>query len=51
LKLLAQSRVESAYFVVTRRGKNASAPSSSGTAARDFPTLAALILKLLAQSR
>jgi hypothetical protein len=28
-ELLAQSRMESAYFVVARRGKNASAPSSS----------------------
>jgi hypothetical protein len=29
LELLAQSRVEPAYFVVARREKNASAPSSS----------------------
>jgi hypothetical protein len=29
LELLAQSRMESAYFVVARRGKNAYAPSSS----------------------
>jgi hypothetical protein len=28
-ELLAQSRVQSAYFVVARRGKNASAHSSS----------------------
>ena len=39
--LLAQSRVESAYFVVARRGKSASARSSSARRLRDFPTLAA----------
>jgi hypothetical protein len=39
LELVAQSRVEPAYFVVARRGKNASLLIS--TAARDFPTLAA----------
>jgi mannose-6-phosphate isomerase-like protein (cupin superfamily) len=40
-ELLAQSRVEPAYFVVARRGKNASARSSSARRARDLPTLAA----------
>ena len=30
------ARLPSAYFVVARRGKNASAPSSSARRARDF---------------
>ena len=40
IELLAQSRVESAYFVVARGGRT---PRSFllSTAARDFPTLAA----------
>jgi hypothetical protein len=41
IELLAQSRVEPAYFVVARRGKSASALLHS-TAARDFPMLAAI---------
>jgi hypothetical protein len=48
-ELLAQSRLESAYFAVARRGKNASRGVLGSLrslrlsmAARDFPTLAAL---------
>ena len=44
LELLAQSRVESAYFVVARRGKGRLRSLLLSTAARDFPTLAALPL-------
>jgi hypothetical protein len=40
LELLAQSRMESAYFVVARRGKRLRSLLLS-TAVRDFPTLAA----------
>jgi hypothetical protein len=39
------SRLVAAYFVVARRGKSASARSSSGTAARD-PRLIARFAKL-----
>ena len=41
LKLLAQSRVESAYFVVARGRKERLRSLLLSTAARDFPTLAA----------
>jgi hypothetical protein len=36
LELLAPRAHRSAYFVVARRGKSASAPSSSARRARDF---------------
>jgi hypothetical protein len=41
LELLAQSHVESGYFVVAHRTKNASTPVLISTAVRDFLTLAA----------
>jgi hypothetical protein len=49
-ELLAQSRVEPAYFVVARKGKNAFALSSSARQ-RAISRRSRLVSELLAQSR
>ena len=51
MKLLAQSRVESAYFVVSRGGKNASAHSFSARRRAISRRSQLFFVKLLAQSR